>query len=419
MSSVKQFLVFLILISVPTILWAKEACYIDTKLPNSKSVSTLVFNDKYLICADSSQIKALSSDKTVFNKNELTLIKGNINEIKHNTIIAHAHGYSLIKGPFKAIDHHHNHITEIELNNFKGVSEYVPTQNKAVIPIIQQIVNEIDENRWFSDVVTLSSWSRVTGSSDNIAAANWISSIMNGLGFDVTMPTFSLNGTSSHNIIGFKQGTTRPDDWYILGGHMDSRPYSGNAPGAVDNASGCAAVLEIAKIAKNYDFEGSLLFICYSGEEQGLYGSYAHVSQLQASGDDSKVKAALSMDMIGYTSNAEHDLTLESSSSNQWLIDLLAQSAATYSPEIRIFTTTNYWGSDHVPYIDNNMHGILLIDDDYGIYPAYHQSNDLPENINLNQAKYIMKTELAGLAELAGLLALASVQNEIFTNGFE
>jgi len=173
----------------------------------------------------------------------------------------------------------------------------------------------------------------------------------------------------------------------------------------------------MARIASQFTFEATILFICYSGEEQGLIGSSHHVNTLINDGNQNKVKAALTMDMIGYTSNSsENQLLLESSSSNQWLIDLLAQNANTYAPNLGVFTSTNPFGSDHIPYINNNMHGILSIDDDWSIYPDYHRSTDLPENLNLTQGEYILKTNLAALTQLATIL---DPNDYIFYNGFE
>ena len=77
------------------------------------------------------------------------------------------------------------------------------------------------------------------------------------------------------------QGRIRPDDRFVVGAHYDS--ISGNpfdAPGAEDNASGCAGVLEIARIFAANPPEATIHFVCYAGEEQGLHGSTAHVADL-------------------------------------------------------------------------------------------------------------------------------------------
>ncbi|VAW48862.1 hypothetical protein MNBD_GAMMA03-283 [hydrothermal vent metagenome] len=56
------------------------------------------------------------------------------------------------------------------------------------------------------------------------------------------------------------------------------------------------------------------------------------------------------------------------------------------------------------------------MDDDWNVYPGYHQNTDLPENLSLTQGEYILKTNIASLAQLAGILGAADL---IFASGFE
>ncbi len=375
------------------------------------------FDEYNLWCASAKIFK--NTDK-LYRQSELKVVRANIHELSGIEILAGSHGYYLTHSSINCDKLHCQHISVIPLAQFQSIKQIKP--KLAPEPInhklssTQNAVNLIDSSLWLADIVTLSSWSRKSGSSGNVAARNWIQSKMNNLGLNTTSQSFLLNGSTTANIIGVQAGSTRVDEWYIVGAHMDSRPYSGNAPGAIDNASGCAAVLEVARVAQLYNFEATIIYICYSGEEQGLYGSYHHVNTLINEGNQNKVKAALTMDMVGYTSNSGHDLLLETSAANQWLIDIVAQNAASYAPNLTILQSLNPWGSDHVPYINNNMHGILLIDDDWSVYPAYHQANDLPENINLTQGEYILKTNLASLAQLAGILTVSDL---IFSAGFE
>ncbi len=78
-----------------------------------------------------------------------------------------------------------------------------------------------------------------------------------------------------------KIGTTRPDEMYIVGGHMDGLGY---AEGATDNASGTALVMELARIFSQPDVqtERSIRFILWNNEETGLQGARAYIEQRQA-----------------------------------------------------------------------------------------------------------------------------------------
>lgn len=377
------------------------------------NLTSIIFEKSTLFCHNEGALLESGIDSTDFK-----IVRGNIKELSTMKILASSHGYHLINKPIDCGTIDCNHIDILNLDDFQNIQKvnHDSFPKKQGNTNIQQLVDKIDTNLWLADVVSLSSWSRASGSTGNNSAATWIASKMNILSLSTTLQNFNVDGTQTHNIIGVQTGSLTPDDWYIVGAHMDSRPYTGSAPGAVDNASGCVGVLELARVASHYNFASSLLFICYSGEEQGLIGSAFHVSSLINDGNQSKVKAALIMDMIGYTSNAEHELLLETSSANQWLMDILAQNAAIYSPNLTIYMSTNPFGSDHVPYINNTMHGILSIDDDWNVYPAYHQSNDLPENLDTTQAEYILKANMATLAQLSEIQGLADI---IFINGFE
>ena len=411
----------LLLISVSQMAWtgvqqSHTQCVLTQNEGDYSSVEQVFsFASHHVYCG--TVVDKKNSADVSFLAEDAQIIRGNLLELSQHDlkVLHHAHGYSLVTGEIDEIGDQHLH--SIKLSEFKGIKKPEPVRVRGADPFIQTLVDQVDAGRWLSDVTTLSSWSRRTGETGNVNAANWISTQMNAFGLNVSMPTFNVGNTSTNNILGVQTGTTRADDWYLVGAHMDSVP-TGNAPGALDNASGCSGVLELARIASQYTFEGTLLFICFSGEEQGLFGSQHHVDTLIANNNQNKIKVALTMDMIGYSANTQRELLVESSASLQWLLNDLVQNAATYASGLTVLTSTNYFGSDHVPYIDNGMPGVLSIDDDWGVYPHYHQSSDLPEAITntQNQAEMILKTNLATLAIMAGIVDASDL---IFQDGFE
>ncbi len=280
------------------------------------------------------------------------------------------------------------------------------------------MVNEVDAQRWFDDVVSLAAYSRYTLGTDILAARDWLVAELDALpGLAVTTQEFAVSGTTGYNVIATLTGTTRPDDWYIVGGHYDAYSYVdvyGSSFGAEDNASGCAGVLEIARILTAHPPEASVLLMCWSGEEQGLVGSTAHAASLVASGDDAKVVAVLDMDMIGYTSDADLDCLLESEAFASDLVATFEAAAAQYTT-LRIVTAYGAWGSDHVPYLDRGMLALLAIENDWDEYPCYHSNCDLPANITLSMGEQVLRMNVAALAGLVG----ASDPGLIFRDGFE
>ncbi len=277
------------------------------------------------------------------------------------------------------------------------------------------LTEELDAARWFTAIQDLAGFNRQTGSTGNLEARDWLVEEFGALGLTVTTPSFMVSGNTTYNVVGTITGTTHPDDWYIVGGHFDSIPSTDPAPGAEDNASGCAGVLEMARVLTTRTLDSTVIFICFSGEEQGLWGSKDHAQDLVDDGDGSKLKAMLNMDMIGYTGDSELDLLLEGSSDFLFLINDFADAAALYAPELVIRTTTVYFGSDHVPYLDRDLPAILTIEDDWDSYPDYHQHTDIPANISLPMGEGILKTNIATIASYIGL----GPNSSIFADGFE
>ena len=283
-------------------------------------------------------------------------------------------------------------------------------------PAVQALVDEIDGDRWFIDVETMAAFNRYTHSPGILAARDWLVAGFEALpGVTVETPSFMIGGTVAYNVIAVLPGSTRPDDWYIVGGHYDSTSESpmSSAPGAEDNASGCAGVLEIARVLTAHPPEGTVLFICYAGEEQGLLGSEDHVADLVASGDDDKVQAMIDLDMIAYTGDAELDCLLETDPFAQFLVDLLAAAAADYTV-LHIETSLYAFGSDHVPYLNQGIAALLTIENDWFDYPYYHTTDDLPYHLSVTMGEEVLKMDVAALAVLAG-----SGTDHIFADGFE
>jgi hypothetical protein len=108
--------------------------------------------------------------------------------------------------------------------------------------------------------------------------------------------------TAVVNVIAILKGTTDPDRYVIMSGDIDSRitdPLNStdDSPGANDNASGMAGVLEAARVLSRYRFPGSIVFAGLSGEEQGLFGGQIMARQAVAQGWH--IEGVLNNDMIG------------------------------------------------------------------------------------------------------------------------
>jgi hypothetical protein len=104
------------------------------------------------------------------------------------------------------------------------------------------------------------------------------------------------------NVIATLHGSTSPDRIYVVTGHIDSRVtdvlnFTDDAPGADDDGSGVAAVLELARVLATRSPEATIVLAAVAGEEQGLYGSAFMAAQMKAAGAD--VQGMFSNDIIG------------------------------------------------------------------------------------------------------------------------
>ena len=104
------------------------------------------------------------------------------------------------------------------------------------------------------------------------------------------------------NVVAIQRGTADPNRFVMMSGDIDSRvsdPLDGvsDSPGANDNASGMAGVIESARVLTKYEFPGSIMYVGLSGEEQGLFGGQILADYALEKGW--RIKAVLNNDMIG------------------------------------------------------------------------------------------------------------------------
>jgi hypothetical protein len=146
-------------------------------------------------------------------------------------------------------------------------------------PVVESIVSQVSTSNLGSTVQSLQDFqTRYTSTSGCRAAGEYIYGAFTALGLEnVGFEVFG-SGLGSRNVVGEKPGASFPDDILIICAHYDSTSGSALtlAPGADDNASGTAAVVEAARILAPVPLDFTVRFIAFSGEEQGLYGSRYH-----------------------------------------------------------------------------------------------------------------------------------------------
>jgi len=224
------------------------------------------------------------------------------------------------------------------------------------------------------------------------------------MGLPTAYESFSFNSgrITTRNVIATLKGKKTPSQYVIVCAHYDS--YSNKpktlAPGADDNASSTAAVLEIARILASASFEYSVKFICFSAEEWGLYGSDYYARRAKSRGE--KIIGVINMDMIAYTDATRKKLELYVNSSSNWLGTKFQQSAATYAPMAIAKYIDGYadW-SDHWSFWNRGYYALCGIESAADWNPYYHRTTDTIDKLNKDFCTAVTKAALATTAVLA------------------
>ena len=278
--------------------------------------------------------------------------------------------------------------------------------NRPLAGPIDDIVGKISSTEYASYVQNLQNFgTRYYNTDGNIKALTYLHDAFFGLGLDTGYDSFSFNGVNYNNVVATLPGKIHPQNVYIVGAHMDSisNAPSSNAPGADDNASGMAAVLEMAKAMVGHAFDSTIKFFGFNAEEEGLVGSKAYADKAIASGEH--VLGMLNFDMIAYpgSSGAKNVLL----AGNPGLVNAMAGNALKYTSLTPSLNYDNLWGSDHYYFHSSYFNGSssAFAIEAYPVNnPNYHKTTDTTDYLDFAYGTDVTRMGVATLAGLAGVL---------------
>ncbi|MCO4744899.1 MAG: M28 family peptidase [Proteobacteria bacterium] len=187
-------------------------------------------------------------------------------------------------------------------------------------------------------------------------------------GLDVALEPFTYQGATYHNVVATQLGTSRPDEVLVIGAHFDSV----DNPGADDNATGTAMVLEVARVLSQYESAVTLHYVAFDREEQGKVGSRAFV----AAHADEAIQFALTADMIGQD-HGGYAMDLFSTTASVPLASDFSRAIDTHGNGLSgRLQTGDYSFSDHWSFEEAGIPAFVIIEADYSGNPHYHQSTD-------------------------------------------
>ncbi|WP_420318239.1 M28 family metallopeptidase [Ekhidna sp.] len=245
------------------------------------------------------------------------------------------------------------------------------------------------------------------------------------------------------NVLAIKRGKKYPNRYIIMAGDIDSRVsdalnYTDDSPGANDNASGMAGVIEAARVLAKYDFESSILLVGLSGEEQGLYGGKHLAAKAVEEGWD--IVGVLNNDMIGNIKGVDgvidnRTFRIFSEPTNPTDTDFQQRMRRYYGGEVDgisrqlaryVYTMTKTYmpemnpmmiyrldrfgrGGHHRPFCDAGFAGIRIMEA-HENYTQQHQDireedgikyGDVIEHVNFDYAEKLTAVNAISLAALA------------------
>lgn len=277
---------------------------------------------------------------------------------------------------------------------------------------IEAMLAEVDQDTLQAFVQHLEDYgTRNAYTSQSVEAQNWIYGKFASYGLNVELHDFSMpSGAASDNVVATLTGTIYPDEYVVLGAHYDSYASGGIAPGADDNATGTAGILEAARIMSQYSFDRSIIFATWSGEEYGLYGSDAWATE--AASESMNILGYFNMDMAGYLQpGAEIHTDIIAPASANELRQFYKDVCATYLPDFEVYDGALSGGdSDHTSFNQNGYMGIFPFEDSQNYSPYIHSANDLigPSVNSFEMHATFTKAIIANVATMADRLPMPS-----------
>lgn len=249
-------------------------------------------------------------------------------------------------------------------------------------------------------------------------ATEYVGEHMLDLGMQVSYHHWGLNMPA--NVIGELTGTINPDEIFIISAHLDDMPPGPLAPGADDNASGSTAVLVAADILSQYRWGCTLRFALWTGEEQGLLGSYVYAQQASARGDN--IVGVLNLDMIGWnTSGSTPSIDLYTTpaiTQTLALAQLFTEVVNTYNLNLQPQVINNGMGqSDHASFWNFGYPAILGIEDLSDFNPFYHTTNDRLQNLDLGYFTEFVRASVGTFAHMADCLVVGDLDGHVTAAG--
>lgn len=301
---------------------------------------------------------------------------------------------------------------------------------------IQSIVDQVDSNRIYDNLTFIEGVRHRTANPTHLEAIkDSIETRFTVANLDTYRSDFTFGNYTAQNIIGRQEGLLHADTSYIIDGHFDT---VNDSPGADDNGSAVAGMLEVLRVLAPYRFNKSVRYIGFDLEESGLLGAFDYNNNGIPDGETTK--GVFNLEMIGYYSEEANSqvfpngfellfpeaqamleaddyrgnfITNIGDGNSVELMSAYNEATLAYVPALKVIPleapaawaalTPDLGRSDHATFWLNGIPALMLTDGSEFRNPYYHSPNDVKETLNATFMSDVVKSVVATVAEVAGI----------------
>lgn len=237
-----------------------------------------------------------------------------------------------------------------------------------------------------------------------VKAAGYITEEFRASGYDVEFQRYRARNKIVKNIIVTKKGDTKPDEIIVLGAHYDTK----RNPGADDNASGVAGLLEIARVFRNETTARTIKFIAFVNEERPFYktkamGSRVYIRSVKENRE--KITGALILDMIGYYSSVKDFIVVVANTRSKGLLKRTIVSfrkgtGLTIKWFVLPRITVGFDLSDNWSFWKEGYPALMMTDTALFRNPHYHKASDTHGTLDYKSMSEVVRGVSASLRAL-------------------
>ena len=330
-------------------------------------------------------------------------------------------GYPVIAGDDKSVRWQYQEDSGFQQLQWSDIRIEL-TADDRYVSNMQEIVDLVSEQRLIDDVNTMQGVRHHLADPIQLESTRqYIRQQMLARQLPVENQSFVHQGSTGVNIIATLAGQNTDAQVYLIDGHYDTVTTT---PGADDNASGTAGMLEAMRVLSQFNSKHSIRFIGFDKEELGLRGSRFYASQLP---NNHNIAGMINFEMIGYTCsgqpecadfpNADTSIYNIRSSFATAMSDTFNSIGNTHVPALKIRPVTddgdaNFRRSDHAPFWDIGVDALFITDGANFRTPHYHRATDQLETMDTEFMTQIVKTAVGTLAMLAEITHTGTARSE-------